>query len=132
MAIVLGGALGLWVIWPLPLAFGWRFGFGMPLLALGLGLIGWCVTKIGDRRIEAPDELITDGPYSLSRNPMYVGWTLLHIGIGLLADSGWITLLVIPASIVTHFLAVRREEQFLESKFGGEYLRYKERVRQYL
>jgi protein-S-isoprenylcysteine O-methyltransferase Ste14 len=114
------------------LAAGWRAAVGLLLLALGVGLIGWSVAAAADRRVDSPAELITQGPYLLSRNPMYLGWTLLHISLGLLANSCWIILLALPASIVTHFLDVRREEQFLERKFGAEHLRYKQRVRRYL
>lgn len=71
LALLLGGALEFLLKWRLLPAFGWRFGIGPPLLALGLGLIVWSVAAVGDRQVQDPDEHITDGPYSLSRNPMY-------------------------------------------------------------
>ncbi len=40
--------------------------------------------------------LITDGPYRFSRNPTYVSLTMLYLGIGILVNSGWVLILVIP------------------------------------
>ena len=44
----------------------------------------------------------------------------------------WVLLLIIPSFAVLHFAVVRREEQYLERKFGDAYQRYKERVPRYV
>ena len=77
-------------------------------------------------------ELIAQGPYHLTRNPMYVGLTLLTVGLGLALDSLWVSLLAIPALMVVHFIAVLPEERYLSRKFGDEYVRYLRRVRRYI
>lgn len=77
-------------------------------------------------------ELVFDGPYRFTRNPMYVAMTLLTIGLGAAADTLWTVPLAIAALGVVHVLVVRREERYLEAKFGEPYLRYKARVRRYL
>ena len=77
-------------------------------------------------------ELVFDGPYRFTRNPMYVAMTLLTIGLGAAADTLWTIPLAFAALGVVHVLVVRREERYLEAKFGEPYLRYKARVRRYL
>jgi protein-S-isoprenylcysteine O-methyltransferase Ste14 len=104
---------------------------GLPLIVFGVGLSAWSVVQAGDIEIEAPIKLLTGGPYSLSRNPMYIAWTLMYLGIGLAANSLWITALLPLVAGFTHFVDVRREERFLEKQFGDEYLQYKGRVRRY-
>jgi protein-S-isoprenylcysteine O-methyltransferase Ste14 len=77
-------------------------------------------------------ELILQGPYRFTRNPMYVGVTLIQVGVGLAFDNLWISLLAIPALAVVHFIAVLPEERYLTSKFGEPYRSYLTRVRRYL
>jgi len=77
-------------------------------------------------------ELIAQGPYQYTRNPMYVGLTLLTIGVGLALDNLWISLLAIPALTVVHVIAVLPEERYLSGKFGDEYVQYLRRVRRYI
>jgi len=82
--------------------------------------------------IASPDMLLKGGPYALSRNPMYVGWTLIYIGISFAANSVW-TIAMLPIVIIyIHFVDIRREERILEDEFGDEYRRYKRRVRRYI
>ena len=81
--------------------------------------------------IESPAKLLTTGPYARSRNPMYVGWTLLHLGISVAANSVWMISLLPAAIVFTHFVDVRREERILKAAFGDQYRAYQERVRRY-
>jgi protein-S-isoprenylcysteine O-methyltransferase Ste14 len=82
--------------------------------------------------IEAPEKLLMTGLYSRSRNPMYVGWMLLYLGIGLAGNSVW-TLAFLPlVMIFTHLVDVRKEERKLKNKFGEQYLEYQDKVRRYL
>ncbi len=104
---------------------------GLPLIAIGVGLSAWSVVKAGDTEIKEPIKLLTDGPYTFSRNPMYIAWTLMYLGVGLSANSFWITVLLPLVVTFTHFVDVRKEERFLEKQFGNEYLRYKGQVRRY-
>ena len=77
-------------------------------------------------------ELVFDGPYRFTRNPMYVALTLLTIGLGAAADTLWTVPLAFAALGVVHVLVVLREERYLEVTFGEPYLQYKTRVRRYL
>jgi protein-S-isoprenylcysteine O-methyltransferase Ste14 len=75
--------------------------------------------------------LATGGIYAWIRNPMYVGLGLLVGGIGLALASDW-TLAMLPlAALVKHFGVVRREERYLEARFGAAYRAYKEKAPRY-
>jgi protein-S-isoprenylcysteine O-methyltransferase Ste14 len=76
--------------------------------------------------------IVSDGVFSLSRNPIYLSLTLLYIGISLLFNVLWALLLLLPLLVVVQIGVVRREEIYLERKFGDEYLRYKTRVRRWV
>ena len=115
--------------------FPWRGmgpALGLPVVALSVALAAWSVAEAGNARIEPPDRLLIHGPYALSRNPMYVAWTLLHLGVGLAADSLWIVALTPIATAYTHVVDVREEERYLEERFGDEYRDYAGRVGRYL
>lgn len=77
-------------------------------------------------------ELIFKGPYRLTRNPMYLGMTLLQGAAGLWLSNGWILILIPVALAGVYWTAVRHEEAYLESKFGDAYRDYKASVRRWL
>ena len=76
--------------------------------------------------------IVTAGPYRFSRNPMYVSLCALQVGIALLIDGLMPLILVIPLVLVLHFGVIRREEIYLATKFGEDYLSFKNRVRRWL
>ena len=101
------------------------------LVAFGLGLRAWAAACAGGHtrsgQIEAP-QLVTGGPYAFVRNPIYIGSFVLGLGVvGLLGD---------PWLLVPHFLVftvffgaiVPAEEQFLLSRYGEEYARFRAAV----
>jgi protein-S-isoprenylcysteine O-methyltransferase Ste14 len=81
--------------------------------------------------LERPNQLIDSGPYALSRNPMYVAWTVGYVGVTLVAGTAW-PLLLLPAVLVVTQVVVMREERSLERSFGAAYRNYKASVRRYL
>lgn len=77
-------------------------------------------------------ELVTNGIYKISRNPAFLGFDLVYIGI-LLMFFNWILFAVsIFATIMLHLQIVNVEEDFLGIAFGNEYLEYKKKVNRYL
>ena len=76
--------------------------------------------------------LVTDGLYRYSRNPIYIGLTLFYLGIAVgLASLG--ALLLLPVVLLVMEVGViRREERYLERRFGAAYRDYKARVRRWL
>ncbi len=75
--------------------------------------------------------LVTDGIFGWLRNPMYVGLTLLLAGLSILLASDWMLVMTIIFVPVIHFGVVKREERYLEAKFGDAYRSYKARVPRY-
>jgi len=76
--------------------------------------------------------LLTNGPFRLSRNPMYLGMVVQYVGLALLFNSLWAIVLLPLALVVVHFIVIKREERYLEQKFGEEYRAYKARVRRWI
>lgn len=98
---------------------------GYLFLLAGLIIRIWCSLYIGNRKSK---ELIVEGPYSICRNPLYIGSFLLAIGVGLCFEN-WLILLLIPAIVIpVHIITARAEETNLELKFGEQYQMYKQKV----
>jgi protein-S-isoprenylcysteine O-methyltransferase Ste14 len=76
--------------------------------------------------------VVTGAPYRFTRNPMYVGFTLMYVGISALANALLPVLLLPAVQRVMRRGVIEREERYLERKFGDEYLQYKGRVRRWI
>ena len=72
--------------------------------------------------------IVTAGPYRFTRNPLYVTNALFYLGLTLIFNLVWPLVLFVPMVMVIHWGIIRREERYLEAKFGDEYLAYKARV----
>lgn len=84
------------------------------------------------RPFEKPKNLVTDGIYRFTRNPIYLGMVIILIGLGVFL-GGLTTFLVIPIfiwAIQTNFIVL--EEQLLLNTFGKEYAEYFRRVRRWI
>jgi protein-S-isoprenylcysteine O-methyltransferase Ste14 len=76
--------------------------------------------------------LVVSGVYRYTRNPMYLGLTLIYIGITLWVDTPW-PLLPLPIVLaVIQRGVIAREERYLEARFGEEYRQYRARVRRWI
>jgi protein-S-isoprenylcysteine O-methyltransferase Ste14 len=75
--------------------------------------------------------LVTDGIFHFIRNPMYVGMLLFVAGFAFLTASDWMLVLTIVLGFILHTGVVKREERYLETKFGAAYRNYCERVPRY-
>ena len=62
---------------------------------------------------------------------MYVGWTLVYVGLGLLLANGWL-LVLLPAVLAATDVTIRREERRLQDRFGSLYRAYVSNVRRYV
>jgi protein-S-isoprenylcysteine O-methyltransferase Ste14 len=134
------GALLSWIA-PLPFAGG---GFGIALRAVGLGCVAaalaldvWAFRALHRHRTtilphKGADALVTEGPFGLSRNPIYVGNLLLVAGIGLALGRLWLVLLAPALALALQVLAIRREERHLEARFGTAWRDYAARVRRWV
>jgi protein-S-isoprenylcysteine O-methyltransferase Ste14 len=62
---------------------------------------------------------------------MYVGGTLFLAGLAILLASDWMLVMTVVFVMVLHFGVVKREERYLEQKFGDAYRQYRDRVPRY-
>ncbi len=77
-------------------------------------------------------KVISTGFYAYSRNPVYVGFCFVPVGIGVFLNNFWILVSFIPSAIIVYFIAICKEEAYLEEKFGEAYKDYKSKVRRWL
>ena len=110
---------------------------GAFMVVVGLTLAAWATIALR-KRGEHPDParpttaLVTGGPYAHSRNPIYLSFTSVALGIGLLLNSYWVLGSVPIAALALHFLVVIREERYLGIVIGHQYSGYREGVRRWL
>jgi protein-S-isoprenylcysteine O-methyltransferase Ste14 len=76
--------------------------------------------------------LVAAGPYRFTRNPMYVGLALLTAALGILLDTWWPILLLVPALVFIRVAVIAREEEYLRRRFGAEYEAYRRQVRRWI
>ena len=78
------------------------------------------------------NSLQTNGIYNITRNPMYIGLAILYLGISCLIGNWWNILLFPLLLLLIQEYMIKREEKYLERRFGQEYLDYKSKVRRWL
>jgi len=76
--------------------------------------------------------IVTDGIYRFTRNPIYLGFLLMVIGLPLNSGSYWGILLAPVFVFAMNRLVIQHEEAYLEKKFRDVYTSYKSRVRRWL
>jgi hypothetical protein len=90
---------------------------GWSLVGVGSTVIASSLAAAGRVELGHPERLVTSGPYALSRNPMYVGWGLLHLGTAVTIGSAWMAATLLPAAAWVHRQVLQEEEQ-LSNAFG--------------
>lgn len=134
--------------------------FGIVVVQLGSIALGWnrmpangrftgfCIGILGDAiflisvvcmkdswRAGIPDQdktkLVTDGIYQFSRNPAFLGFDLMYIGMFLLYCNVLTGIYTLFAMTMLH-LQILQEEKFMAQSFGEDYLAYKKKVFRYL
>ena len=76
--------------------------------------------------------IVRTGPYRFSRNPIYLAFSLLQIGLFFWVNSLGLLITLIPAVALMSLVVIPREERYLEARFPSEYLSYKASVRRWL
>ncbi|APZ94371.1 methyltransferase family protein [Fuerstiella marisgermanici] len=119
------------VVVPAQVPLGWS------TVALGTALLGWAlVTFVWMKTAIYPNrparQLVAQGPYRFSRNPMYVALTVITVGVSLLADNLWMLTLLPLVLIALTKLVIQPEERYLAETFGASYQSYQARVRRWL
>lgn len=136
VAIALG--LLLHVAWPVrlvPGAVSVPLGATVVLVALALFLSAVRTFRTAGTPVPGnrpTTSIVRRGPYRYSRNPIYLSFSLLQLGIAFWVNSLWLLVTLIPAVALMSFVVIPREEQYLETRFPADYLPYKASVRRWL
>ena len=81
---------------------------------------------------EPTDTIVHSGPYRYSRNPIYVSMVGLLLGVGVWGNTLWLIGLAVLAAYLLWWGVISREDDYLERKFGSDYISYKSHVRRWL
>lgn len=103
---------------------------GAALILVAAGLFRRRATTLDPTK--APDQLVVDGLYRLSRNPMYLGMLWILIGAALMLNSVLSLLCPVIFFVWMNGVIIPREEQRVEAVFGEAYLRYKQQTRRWI
>jgi protein-S-isoprenylcysteine O-methyltransferase Ste14 len=130
-------AIVLNIVAPLEIGISGTRSLGVILIAAALGIDLWAMKTLNDSRTtilpnRGSSHLVTAGPFRYSRNPIYLANMMLMAGMGLFLSNGWFLALAPIDGVLTHLLAVKREESHLIALFGYEYETYCRKVRRWI
>jgi protein-S-isoprenylcysteine O-methyltransferase Ste14 len=135
--------LGCLLSWIVPLGPGLGSANARALAAGGsLALVGLALFAVSVREFRragtsvVPGEpstvLLEGGPYRYTRNPIYISFVIFYFGLAIMLTSAWMLVLLIPVLIILQRGVVKREEAYLQAKFGAAYGKYQARVPRWL
>ena len=110
-------------------------GAGVVLIAVGLFITAVRTFRIAGTPVPGnrpTTTIVRTGPYRFSRNPIYLAFSALQVGIALWMGSLWLLITLVPAFALMSLWVIPREERYLEARFSSEYLSYKSSVRRWL
>lgn len=135
-AIALGLLLHfLWPVRLVPRAVGVPIGGTAVLVAVALFLSAVRTLRAAGTPVPGnrpTTTIVRTGPFRYSRNPIYLSFSLLQLGIAFWVNSPWLLVTLIPAVALMSFVVIPREEQYLQTRFPSDYLAYKASVRRWL
>jgi protein-S-isoprenylcysteine O-methyltransferase Ste14 len=137
LATIVTGSL-LELAWPSAfLPRGFALPLGSALVVAAVALFVYSVGRFRAAGTPVPGNqpttaIVRAGPYRFSRNPIYLAFSLLQLGIAVAADSLWLVATLLVAIALMAAIVIPREEWYLEKKFGAEYLDYKAQVRRWI
>jgi protein-S-isoprenylcysteine O-methyltransferase Ste14 len=137
LAAILLGAVLQWVA-PRPfLPVSQAVPVGVSLILIAVALFVSAVGKFRAAGTPVPARepttaIVRTGPYRFSRNPIYLAFSLLQLGIAIWVNSLWLLATLVVAVGLMNFVVIPKEERYLERRFGSRYLEYKASVRRWL
>ena len=110
---------------------------GEAMILAGIALDLWAMATMWRAKANilphrAATALVTHGPFAFSRNPIYLGNTILLLGAGLAFGMAWFIPIALLAAGLTGHLAIAREEAHLNARFGRDWRNYTLRVNRWL
>lgn len=134
--ITLALFLADWLPLPVP-TNGWTQALAVLLIVLGQGLSFWAMWRLRKQHttpsnFNQPRQLLRDGPFAVSRNPINLGDTCGYCAIALLLGSLWPWLLLAPLLYLMNRNVIQPDEVQLQSLFGDTYRDYCRKVRRWL
>lgn len=115
----------------------WRLTLAAVLFAAALSFGGYAVLTM--RRARTPVEpwkqtrtIVQAGPYTISRNPIYLSFLGVQLAYAWARPNGWGILLLPVTVLLLHWAVIRREERYLTKLFGDEYVNYTRGVRRWI
>src|SRR5262245_56442749 len=140
--LIYGAAIAIGVacqwMWPRPVRSGGGLGpLGGGLMVASLFLFAAAVGRVRAAGTPVPARkpttaIVRTGPYRYSRNPIYLAFSLLQLGIAVWLNSWWLVATLAAAVALVHYVVITREEEYLEARFGAEYRDYKAAVRRWM
>ncbi|MCJ2164309.1 MULTISPECIES: isoprenylcysteine carboxylmethyltransferase family protein [unclassified Pseudodesulfovibrio] len=110
---------------------------GAGIIAAGIFFMMWGHGRFRSLGVNVPtnlpvSRLVTDGAYQYSRNPMYVGFMSILVGLGVAIGSLWMLASALLMFLYLSIYVIPREEAYLGRRFGAEYKTYRNIVRRWL
>lgn len=130
--------LGLHYLWPTSVVPGaWGAVIGPVLVLFAVVVFVSAVRQMLAAGTQVPTNrpsacVVTAGPYRFTRNPIYLSFTVAHLGIAAWVNSLWLVAVLPVTLVVMSRGVIAREERYLAKKFGQAYLGYKSAVRRWL
>jgi protein-S-isoprenylcysteine O-methyltransferase Ste14 len=101
----------------------WTRSTGWTVACAGLALVVTATRERGPGSLEEPGTLVTRGLHGRSRNPMYLGFSVVQVGLAGASRNVWM-LASCPVSAALMHRSILREERWLQDRFGDEYDAY--------
>jgi len=107
------------------------------LIAMAAAMFAYAIKQFRTARTPVPGNkpttaIVRTGPYRFSRNPIYLAFFALHLGLAIYVNSLWLVATLIATVAIIAVVVVPREERYLTERFGAEYVAYKACVRRWL
>jgi protein-S-isoprenylcysteine O-methyltransferase Ste14 len=137
LALVVSGAV-LNLAWPFPfVAHALRLPLGCLFVATAAALFSYSIRQFRMARTPVPGNkptttIVRTGPYRFSRNPIYLAFFVVHLGLAIWVDSLWMVATLVATVAIIAGVVVPCEERYLTERFGPKYLEYKASVRRWL
>jgi protein-S-isoprenylcysteine O-methyltransferase Ste14 len=137
-ATAIAAGIVLHLAWPLSfVSRAVRWPIGVMLSMAGVALFVAAIRAFDAAGTPVPGNrsttaIVRSGPYRFSRNPIYVAFALIHLGVAASFGSWWLLMTLTVSIGVIAISVIPREERYLEARFRSSYRAYKSSVRRWL